>query len=184
VTREDVRQGRRVAEGVHVVAHLRAHPETVPEVALAVEDLAVQAHERGEVHVRLDVLAARDVPPAALDQPPHPLEELGVDTFHLLEEPRLPAGEDELGVLVAAVRGGAERGQRLVDPGLPGPQPHGIDMGVANHVNDQPLPPQCLENLQGQRDVALRAKLKDIRRPREPGQRRPDSYRRYLKPGS
>src|SRR5215210_1141103 len=132
---EHVRQGRRVAEGVDVVAHFRAHPETVLEIALAVEDLAVEAHESGEVDVGLDVLAPRDVPLAALDEPPHPLEELRVDPLHLLEEPRLPAGEDELRVLVAAIRGGTERGQRLVNPRLPGPQPHGVDVGVSYHVD-------------------------------------------------
>ncbi len=136
VVRQHVRQGRRVAERVHVVADLRAHPETVAEVALAVGDLTVQAHHRREVDVGLDVLAAGDVPPAALDQPPRPLEELGVDPLDLLEEPGLPAGEDELRVLVAAVRRGPERGQRLVYPGLPGPQPHRVDVGVAYHVDD------------------------------------------------
>ena len=57
VGREHVGQGRRVAEGVHIVANLRAHPETVLEVALAVDDLAVEAHDRREVEVGLDVLA-------------------------------------------------------------------------------------------------------------------------------
>src|SRR5215211_5346008 len=90
VARQDVWQGSRVPEGIDVVANLRAHPETVPEIALAVEDLAVQAHDRGEVDVGLDVLASRDVPLATLDQPPHPLEDLGVDPLHLLEEPGLP----------------------------------------------------------------------------------------------
>jgi hypothetical protein len=52
----------------------------------------VQAHDSGEVDVGLDVLASRDVPPAALDQPPHPLDELRVDPLHLLEEPGFPAG--------------------------------------------------------------------------------------------
>src|SRR5215210_8201230 len=131
---EHVRQGRRVAEGVDVVAHFRAHPETVLEIALAVEDLAVEAHESGEVDVGLDVLAPRDVPLAALDQPPHPLEELRVDPLHLLEEPGLPAGEYELRVLVAAIRGGTERGQRLIHPSLPGPQPHRVDVGISYHV--------------------------------------------------
>src|SRR5215212_7412685 len=132
---EHVRQGRRVAEGVDVVAHFRAHPETVLEIALAVEDLAVQAHESGEVDVGLDVLAARDVPPTTLDEPPHPLEELRVDPLHLLEEPGFPAGEYELRVLVAAIRRGTERGQRLVHPGLPGPQPHRVDVGVSYQVD-------------------------------------------------
>src|SRR5215203_412205 len=135
VAREHVGQGRRVAEGVHVVAHLRAHPETVLEIALAVQDLAVQSHDRREVNVGLDVLPPRDVPPAALDEAPHALEEVGVDPLHLLVEPRLPAGEDELGVLVAAIRGRTERGQRLVHPRLPGPQPHRVDVGVSYHVD-------------------------------------------------
>src|SRR3712207_6963906 len=52
---------------------------------------------------------------------------LRVDPLHLLEEPGLPAGEYELRVLVAAIRGGTERGQRLVHPSLPGPQPHRVD---------------------------------------------------------
>src|SRR5215216_890150 len=138
VARQHVRQGRRMAEGIHVVAHLRAHPETVPEIALAVEDLAVEPHERGEVDVGLDVLPSRDVPLAALGEARHPLEELRVDPLHLLEEPRLSAGEDELRVFVAAIRGGTERCQRFVHPRLPGPQPYWVDVGVSYHVNDHP----------------------------------------------
>src|SRR5215212_8930298 len=139
---EHVRQGRRVAEGVDVVAHFRAHPETVLEIALAVEDLAVQSHESGEVDVGLDVLAPRDVPPAALDETPYPLEELRVDPLNLLEEPGFPAGEDELRILVAAIRGGTKSGQRLVNSRLPGPQPYGVDVGVSYHVDyhERPAP--------------------------------------------
>jgi hypothetical protein len=100
-----------------------------------VDDLAVEAHGRGEVDVGLDVLTPRDVPLAALDEPPYPPKELRVDPLHLLVEPRLPAGEDELRILVAAIRGGTERGQRLVNPRLPGPQPHGVEVGVSYHVD-------------------------------------------------
>src|SRR5215216_4561324 len=154
VAGQNVRHGRRVSEGVHVVANLWAHSETVLEVALAVDDLTVQTHDSGEVDVGLDVLASRDVPPATLDQPPHPLEELRVDPLHLLEEPRFPAGEYELRLHVAAIRRRTERGQRLVHPGLPGPQPHWVDVGVSYHVyyhektNPLRLPTLVLSQLQ------------------------------------
>jgi hypothetical protein len=129
-----------MAEGVHVVAHLRAHPEAVAEVAPAVEYLAREAHLRRQVHVGLEVLAARDVPPAVLNQNLHSREELGVYALHLLVEPGFAAGVDELGVLVAALGGGAEGGQRLVHAGLPAPQPHWVDVRVPYHVDDQGSP--------------------------------------------
>ena len=56
-----------------------------------------------QVQVGLDELAAGDVPLAALDQAADAGEEVGAQLLGLLVEPGLAAGEDELGVFVAAV---------------------------------------------------------------------------------
>ena len=132
---EDVGQARGVAEAVDVVADPGRDAEAVAEVALAVDDLAVQVLGGRQVEVGLDELAAGDVPLAAFDQAADAGEQLGVEAFDLPVEPGLAAGEDELRVFVAAVghRGGG--GQRLVGAGLPRPEPHRVDVGVGDHVD-------------------------------------------------
>ena len=95
----------------------------------------MQAGGGGQVQVGLDELAAGDVPLAALDQAADAGEEVGADTLGLLVEPGLAAGEDEIGVFVAAVGHGGGGGQRLVGARLPGPEPHRVDVGVGDHVD-------------------------------------------------
>ena len=62
-------------------------------------------------------------------------EEIGAQPLGLLVEPGLAAGEDELGVFVAAVGHRGHGRQRLVGAGLPGPEPHRVDVGVGDHVD-------------------------------------------------
>ena len=64
-------------------------------------------------------------------------EEVGAEALDLRVEPGLAAGEDEVGVFVAAVGHGGGGGQRLVGAGLPGPEPHRVDVGVGDHVDEQ-----------------------------------------------
>ena len=131
-----------MAEAVDVVADGRADAEAVAEVALAVDDLAVQAGGGRQVQVGLDELAAGDVPLAALDQRADAGEEVGTEPLDLGVEPGLAAGEDEVGILVAAVGHGGGGRQRLVGARLPGPEPHRVDVGVGDHVDAHgPLSP-------------------------------------------
>ena len=117
-------------------ARRRRDPEAVVQVALAVERLP---------HVRL---AARDVavgldPPAAdhLEAPlgdalADRLEQLGVALLDPLEVHDRVAGEDELRVLLHAVDRRLEGGAHLLVPLRPLPQPHRVDVRVADHVQD------------------------------------------------
>ena len=132
---EDVGQAGGVAEAVDVVSDGRRDAEAVAEIALAVDELAMQPGGGRQVQVGLDELPARNMPLAALDELPDPREEIGTHALDDLVEPGFAAGEDELRVFVAPVGGRGHRRQRLVGAGLPAPQPHGIDMGVADHVD-------------------------------------------------
>ncbi len=118
---EDIGQARRVAEAVDVVGGDRRDPETIAEVALAVNQLAVEAGRGRQVEVGLEELSAGDVPLAALDELADALEKVGPDALGLLVEPGFAAGEDEFGIFVAAVGGRRHGGERLVDPRLPRP---------------------------------------------------------------
>ena len=81
--REDVRNGCRVAEGVHVVAYVRPDAETALEVPLSVQDLATPSRLGRQVGVGLEVLATCNVPLAALDIPSYALEEIRVQPLDL-----------------------------------------------------------------------------------------------------
>ena len=107
--REQVGQRRRVPEGVDVVGHGRRDAEAVQEVPPPMPELALPALGRRQVGVGLDDHRAGDVPLAAAHERVHPRRELGLQPRHPAVQPRLPAREDELRVLVAAVGGGAER---------------------------------------------------------------------------
>ena len=143
LAREDVGQRGGVSERIDVVGDGRLHAETVPEVAPPVEELAPPGLLSRQVAVGLDVLTAGDVPLSALDQLACAREQLRVDPLDPLVDPCFPARVDELGVLVAAVGGGAECGQGLVRPGLPGPHPDRVDMGGADHVDDHGATSGC-----------------------------------------
>ena len=135
--RQQVGQRGRVPEGVDVVGDGRREPEALGEVAPAVAELAPPALRRRQVRVGLDDHRAGDVPLPAAHERVHPLRELGVQPRDPAVQPRLPAREDELRVLVAAVGGGAERRERLVHAGRPAPEPDRVDVGVADHVEDR-----------------------------------------------
>jgi hypothetical protein len=63
-----------------------------------------------------------------------PLEQAGVALLDPLEEERRVAGEDEVGVLVEPVDRGLEGRAHLLVALRPLPQPHRVDVGVADHV--------------------------------------------------
>ena len=63
-------------------------------------------------------------------------------------------GEDELGVLIAAIGRRCHRRECFIRAGLPGPQPDRVDMRIADHmdehrvaavlcVNEMGLPRRC-----------------------------------------
>jgi hypothetical protein len=132
---EQVGQRRRVPERVDVVGHPRRRAEALREVAAPVAQLAPPALGGRQVGVGLDDHPARRVPAPGRDELVHARRQLRVDPLDPAVQPRLAAGVDQLGVLVAAVGRRPEARQGLVDPGGPAPQPHGIDVGVAHHVD-------------------------------------------------
>jgi hypothetical protein len=134
---QQVGQRGRVTEGVDVVGDGRREPEALGEVAPTVTELAPPALRRRQVRVGLDDHRAGDVPLPAAHERVHPLRELGLEARDPAVQPRLPAREDELRVLVAAVGGGAERRERLVHAGRPAPQPDRVDVRVPDHVQDR-----------------------------------------------
>ena len=91
--------------------------------------------------VRVDDLAACDVPLTALDQLHYAGEELRADALDLLVEPGFAAREDKLRIFVATVRRRGHGCESLVDAGLPRPQPDGIDMRVADHMDAHQIAP-------------------------------------------
>ena len=154
VVGEYVGQARRMAEAVDVVADGRRHPEPVAEVTLPVDDLSAKTHFGRQVEVGLDELAAGDVPLPAFDEFPDAGEQIRANLLHLLVDPCLAAGEDELGVLIAAIGRRCHRRECLIRAGLPGPQPDRVDMRIADHmdehrvaavlcVNEMGLPRRC-----------------------------------------
>ena len=136
VVGEYVGQARRMAEAVDVVADGRRHPEPVAEVTLPVHDLSAKTHFGRQVEVGLDELAAGDVPLPAFDEFPDAGEEIRANLLHLLVDPCLAAGEDELGVLIAAIGRRCHRREGLIRAGLPGPQPYRVDMRIADHMDE------------------------------------------------
>jgi hypothetical protein len=124
-----------VAERVEVRADGRRDPERLAQVPLAVERLAHERLAGRDVAVRLDPPAADDLEPAARDVLADPLEELRVALLHPLEEERRVAGEDEARVLVEPVDRGLEGRPHLLVALRPLPQPHRVDVRVADHVD-------------------------------------------------
>ena len=88
----------------------------------------------GQVAVRLDPPATHDDEAALGDAAGDALEQLGVDPFDPFEVGNRITGEDEIVVLLHAVESGAERRPHLVQALLPLPEPHRVDVGVPDHV--------------------------------------------------
>jgi hypothetical protein len=131
---EDLRQLRVVPERVEVRAGRRLHAEDVAQVALAVEAVAHVRLAGGHVAVRLEPPAADHLPAAVGDPLADALEERRIGLAHPFEEDNRVAGEDEVGVLLHTVDRGLEGGAHLLVALGPLPQPHRIDVRVADHV--------------------------------------------------
>ena len=89
-----------------------------------------------QVTVRLDPPTAHDDEASLGNATGNTLEQLGVDAFNPFEVGDRVTGENEVVVLLHAVEGRAESGAHLVKAFLPLPEPHGVNMGVADHVQE------------------------------------------------
>ncbi len=131
---QDLRQGRVVPERVHVAADGRRDAEAVLEVPLRVQRLADERLTARQVAVRLDPPAADLLPAPVRD----PLADLREQVRVVFLDPRQVqhrvAGEHELGVLGHPVDRGREGGPHLLVALRPLPQPHRVDVRVADHV--------------------------------------------------
>ena len=123
-----------MAEGVDVVADGGDDAEFVLEVALAEEGVADEGLAGGDVAVGLDPPAAGDLPAAFGDAVLDLLEHRGVVLLDPLVDGGGAGGEDELRRLGHPVQGGAEGGLGLLQTLWPLPEPDGIEVGVADHV--------------------------------------------------
>ena len=135
---EDLRQHRVVAERVGIHAD-RGHPgEPRLQIPLAVETLADEALRAGHVAVGFHPPAAH-VHPTPFGHPGGDLgEQLGVGLLDPRQQHDLVAGEHEVGILVHPVERRPERGPRFLVALLPRPQPHRIQVSVADEV-DRPI---------------------------------------------
>src|SRR5215217_944724 len=131
---EDLRNRRVVAEGVEVRARRRGDAELLLQVALPVQRLADERLAARDVAVRLDPPPADDLEPAVGDARADLLEQLWVALLHPCEEERRVHREDELGVLVEALDRRPEGRPHLLIALWPLPQPHRIDVRIADHV--------------------------------------------------
>ena len=131
----DLREHLVVAEGVNVVAGGGEAAEFLEQETLAVQALAHEGLGGGDVVIRLHPPAAAEFP-AALG---HARFDLLVHRGPALLDPGieddLAGGEGEVRVFVHAVKGGAEGVVDFLHALLPAPEPGGVNMGVANHVD-------------------------------------------------
>ena len=129
----EVRQRRRVAEAVHVVADGGLDPEARKDRP---RDLRLHREglRRRLVAVGLDVPSADDLPPARSDVRLHPGVNLRRAELQHLVEPRLAAGDEDLRVVVQKVAGGARRRHHLVHALFLVPQPHRVEVRIQNYV--------------------------------------------------
>ena len=126
----DLRQRRRVPEGVGEPCFLAVDAELGQEEALAFEELAGHGLATGHVGVRLDPHAAHGDKLAGLDLLPDAAEQLRVRFLDPGELLGAGAGEHELRVLIHQRDNIGKRPGALAD-GLPHrPQPGGVDVRV------------------------------------------------------
>ena len=128
-------QHGRMSEGIHVVARAHGHAELFLKIALAVQKMSGEGLARGHVAVGLNPHAADDAP-AALGHPGADLLEHGrAALLHPAVVLRAGGGEHEVLRLIHAIQRGLERRLDLLITLLPLPEPDGVDVGVADHVN-------------------------------------------------
>jgi hypothetical protein len=149
---QQLREGGGVTERVGVPAHRGHDPEVLGQEPLPHQGLADERLSRRQVAVGLHPPAAGQVEPARGHQPGDVGEEGGVRFPHPLQEDHRREGVDELGELAETVDGGAQRGPRLGVPLRPGPQPHGVEMGVSDHVGNGFRPRPTARRRGGGRD--------------------------------
>ena len=131
----DLRELPVVAEGVGVPADAGGDAVLLLEVALADEELADEGFAVGEVEVGLDPHAADDLPAALFDALADLVVHLGIffgDPGGVL---RGGLGVGVAGILVHELQGGGEGALDDVDGFGAGPEPGGVDVGVAGEVD-------------------------------------------------
>src|SRR5205814_1565736 len=110
------------------------------QIALAVQRLAHERLAAGHVAVRLDPPAADHLEAARLHVRPDAREQLRIALLDPREEERRVAREDVLGEPVEPVDRRLEGRAHLLVALRPLPQPHRVDVGVADHVHRLQLP--------------------------------------------
>jgi len=129
--RDDLRQGRGVAEVVRQERAVATPPEPALERTLALRHLAQQALAVRQVEVRLHPHAAHGPPPALRDEFRDAREHHRV----VLCDPRVVLGlavaVHHVGVALQQVHRVGERAQRLAPRLAHRPQPRSVEMGVA-----------------------------------------------------
>ncbi len=140
---QDLREHARVPEAVGVEPHRGGDPQLLGEPALPDQRLPGEGLTAGDVAVGLDPPAA-DHLPAALG---HPLLDLvehrGVGALNPVVERRGGRGVDEVVVLRQPVQRRAERRLDLLEALRPLPQPHRVDVGVADEVQRRARAGRC-----------------------------------------
>ncbi len=132
---EESGQRGAVAEAVHVVSGGDLDSQLFPRVADPDLHVLPERRREGQVAVGLEVPAADDRPPAGGDVSADALEEAGVERLDALVEPRVPAGEHDIGFRIEQVAGRPAGRERLADAGRPPPEPDRVEVGIADHVH-------------------------------------------------
>ena len=131
------RQRRGVTKRVDVVADTGADAELLREIALPVQRLPDEGFTRGDVAVRLNPPAIDDDPAALCDVVRNAREQRRIERLDPRIDVRLAAREHELAPLVEPVDRRPARADRLCTTFGPAPQPHRIEMRVADHVQHE-----------------------------------------------
>ena len=133
---EDLRQRPGVTERVHTIGDGRLDAQVTANSALAQQHLAHQRLPAWQIHVRLDDHAVDYMPASGGDQ----ALDLSKHSPVLLFDPgvnlRLATREVKVRVLGKTVNGGLAGSQRLGATFCPAPQPHGVKVRLADHVNN------------------------------------------------
>lgn len=124
-----------MAEAVDVEADGGGTAEAGQEVALTMERLPDQRLAAGDVAVGLDPPAADQLPAPLLDAAPDLVEHARVEPLDPLVVRGGAGHEAHLGMLLHAVQRRAEGGPHLLHPLPPGPEPGGVDVSVADHMD-------------------------------------------------
>ena len=136
--------GSGMAEGVDVAAHRSNSPEAVLQEALRVQRLADKGFPVRQVAIRFDPPAPHHDEASLRHSAGDSGEHVRVDAFHPFQIGHRVASENEVVVLVHTVESGAEGRSYLMEPFLPLPKPHRVDMSVAHHIEKRRAGLLCL----------------------------------------